>query len=276
MIKDSLDDLLFVEEGSSNCFCSEDCIEKFYGPIIAHYSNKINKLRKDLNLLEEDALKLLEDSSNIEKMLSKPDEIWRVENQLKEEIYTYIKKITKGDKTTYLAALCFVFNKSPSFILGLTATSNEFFLQQFQIGEQVESIDEYYGKQFADEYQIDPELLEQIEFKKSQYLANHLELRSEVDIPFENFELYVDYIGQTLDAPDESYSAQDEFSETFSTFIKAFARDGISFFYIVVCMQITSEEGAQVIVPVFSFPTIDGKLCDEYRRGEQLTGNLKN
>ena len=41
-----LDDLLFVEDGTSKGFCSEYCIESFYTPIIVHYEEREKELEK--------------------------------------------------------------------------------------------------------------------------------------------------------------------------------------------------------------------------------------
>lgn len=275
-VLDSLDDLLFVEEGSTNSFCCETCIESFYAPFTDFFQGKIYKLRKDLNLEEEPALELIDDAVNVEKTLSRPDEIWRFENQLKEEIYSFISHIENNGKKSYMIALCFVFNKTPSFVLGLTATDNEFLYQQFQLGEEIESLEEYYKEQMAMEHMIDPELLEQVEHKKSQFLADLMENRSEADIPFENFDLYMDFLGDTLETPDEVYRFDDDEGEPLQASIKGQVKDGVSFFYIVVSFHVPDGDGRELVLPVLSFPTVDGKLCEYYRRGEQVSGSLKN
>jgi len=275
-VLDSLDDLLFVEEGSTNSFCCESCIEGFYAPFTDYFQGKIYKLRKDLKLEEEDASELLNEAANIDKTLSRPDEIWRFENQLKEEVYSFISHIDMNGTKAYVIAVCFVFNKTPSFVLALTATQNEYLYQQFQMGEEIESLDEFYKEQVAMEHQIDPEIIEQIEHKKSQFLADLMEHRSEADIPFENFELYMDFLGDTLESPDEVYKFEDAEGEMLQASIKAHEKDGVSFFFIVVSFSMPSEDGRELILPVLSFPTVDGKLCSHYRKGEQISGTLKN
>lgn len=275
-VLDSLDDLLFVEEGSTNSFCCESCIESFYGPFTDYFQGKMYKLRKDLNLEEEPALALVEEAVNIEKTLSRPDEIWRFENQLKEEVYSFISHSEIEGRKAYIIALCFVFNKTPSFVLALTATENDHIHQQFQFGEEIESLEEFYKEQVALEHQIDPEIIEQIEHKKSQFLAEHMGIRSEADIPFENFDLYMDYLGPTIEAPDEVYRFEDEDGEMLQASIKAHEKDGVSFFYIVISFSLPSDDNRELILPVMSFPTVDGKLCEHYRKGEQVSGTLKN
>ncbi|OIQ15921.1 MAG: hypothetical protein BM556_16630 [Bacteriovorax sp. MedPE-SWde] len=275
-VVNNLEDLLFVEEGSPLSFCCEVCIEKYYTPITDYFQGKVFKLRKDLNLEEELALSLMDDPALVEKTLSRPDEIWRIENQIKEEVYSFITHIKKGEKSYHMMALCFVFNKTPSFVLTLTATENEYLLQQFQTGEQIESLEEFYKEQLAIENMIDPEILEHLELKKSQFLADLMEHRSEADIPFENFDLYMDYMTDTIETADEVYRFKDDEDETFQASIKGQVKDGVSFFFIVVSYHMPDDEGREMVLPILSFPTVDGKLCEYFRRGEQVSGGLKN
>ena len=92
VVKD-IEDLLFVEDGSSLSFCSEVCIEKFYSPLIDYFTGKIDKKRKDLNIEEEACLSLLDNPTYVDRVLHRPDEIWRLENDLKEEIFSFISKV---------------------------------------------------------------------------------------------------------------------------------------------------------------------------------------
>lgn len=268
--------MLFVEENSTTYFCSETCIEKFYAPLISFYSNKVSQIRSDLHINDEDATFLMDDPKVVDKLLTTPDEVWCVKNQLEEEVYSYIKGFEKNNKTYYLLSLCFVFNKMPSFVLAITATSNEYLLQQFQFGKKVEVSTDYAAKNKTSIDEIDPEILEEIELKKSSLLAFHLSHCKEADIPFEAFEMYSEYIEGTLEKPDEVYRASDEFGDEHLTHIRAFDRDGISFFYIAICIQVSVDEENDLLIPVYSFPTIDGVLCDHYRKGEKIIGVLKN
>ena len=274
----NLDDLLFVEEGSTNCFCSEVCIERFYAPLVDYFAGKIGKLGKDFHLDTDPAAALLEDSSVIDRALSRPDEIWHIENQLKEEFYIYIHHTEVEGKKAFLILLCFVFNKTPSFVLAMTATTNEYVLQKFRVGIQIESMAEFVKEQSvsADAGMIDQEIIDSVEFKKSKLLAEILEHQKETDISFENFELYSDYISDTLTQSDEIYKYNDDEGDDIKTYIKAFQKDGVSFFYIVICLFINSDDDHDAVIPIISFPTIDGDMCKYFRKGEHVFGGLKN
>ena len=276
-VSDSLDSLLFVEEGSPVSFCSEDCIEQFYSPLVDFFNKEMTKTRSDMGLLDEPALDYLESPSLVQKHMKRPDEIYRFENQLKEEFYALVSKFeNEGDKFEFIS-LCFIFNKAPSFIFAITSTSDSAFAALFKRGEKIDSISDFYESQIATELQIDEEVMKNVEFKKNSFLAEHLELRKDFDIPFEKFELYIDYFEKTLETPDELYLGEDEEGDEQYIYIKAFEKDGTSFFYLVVCRHELSEDGEHnIVMPIMSFPTIDGDLCEHYRKGKQVSGNLKN
>ena len=44
---DELEDLLFVEEGNSKGFCSENCIEKFYQHLVEFFEERDKEYRED-------------------------------------------------------------------------------------------------------------------------------------------------------------------------------------------------------------------------------------
>lgn len=271
VVKD-IEDLLFVEDGSSLSFCSEVCIEKFYSPLIDYFTGKIDKKRKDLNIEEEACLSLLDNPTYVDRVLHRPDEIWRLENDLKEEIFSFISKVEFEGEEAYLVALCFVFDHTPSFVMALTASSNEYFIQNFQIGEEVDSLEDYHQKELPGESLIDNDDMEEIELKKSKLLAEMMTQRKEFDIPFEDFALYMEYLQKTVESYDELYEFDDEDGDQALAYFKAFERSGVSFFYIALCMRLEKEDQT-LIIPVLSFPTIDGDLSNAYKQGKLLDGN---
>lgn len=275
-IKTELEQMLFVEESSTTYFCCESCIEKFYAPIISHYTGKISQIRNDLHILDDDAIFLMEEPGVVDKLLTAPDEIWKVTNKIGEQVFSYIKEFEKKGKKYYLLSVCFVFNSLPSFVLAITATSSEYLKQQFQFGEKIDVKAHLNQSGLPSSDDIDPEIVEQIELKKSTLLAFHLLHRKDADIPFEAYEMYSEFIEGTLDNPDETYMSEDDNGEDHITHIKAFDRDGISFFYIAICIRVSVDEESDLMIPVYSFPTIDGQLCDAYRTGLKTSGNLKN
>ncbi len=272
----TLDDLFFVEEGSPISFCSEACIEKFYDPIVTHYNKLLDKFRADLKIQDEAVQEYLEDGNIIQKHMSKPDEIYRIENQLKEELYVYSSTFSKNDDTFDVMSLLLVFDKKPAFVFAITATQNDFLKSAFKKGEKIESIEEFYNQQMASELAVDESVIEEVEHKKNTMLAEHLTLRKDSDISFENFDLYADCLSPTLESYDELYCGNDEEGDEIYTYIKSFEKNGISFFYIIICQHQETEDDYKIVLPILSFPTIDGDLCGHYRNGSQISGNLPN
>ena len=129
-----------------------------------------------------------------------------------------------------------------------------------------------------DTIEIDENILQEVESKKSSYLAHLLEERSPADIPVESFSLYEAYFEPTMMDPDEIFSRKDEEGDVIYTYIKAHDREGVSFYYFIVCLRIEKgfEENKDALVPIISFPSVDGDIYRTYREGELISGNLKN
>ena len=74
-------------------------------------------------------------------------------------------------------------------------------------------------------------------------------------------QILVDDIVKIYGEGDELYS-----------YIKVHDSNGISFYYIVICI---GKLAAQLL-PVLSFPTLDPGLYNAYKKGQLITGKLKN
>lgn len=281
---DKLEDLLFVEEASSRGFCSENCIEKFYQHLVDHFEEKDKNLRGEFDILEEDCLKYVGKPKLMELVLSSPHEMWHFDNEIKEEYFCFIRKVAeKGSDPFHLIVVCMIFDNKPSFILSATATRNENLLAHYRSGKELET--EHVVDPTTDELsegfqtvELEEEVIESIELKKSQLLANLLEERSPSDIPFEKFMMYDDFVEETLQNPDEVYKRQDDEGDNILTYIKAHELNGISFYYFCVCMRYEKamKEGIETLLPILTFPSLDGEICEIYRKGEKVTGALKN
>ena len=279
-IVDSLDQLLFVEEQSRKGFCSDECIEQFYHFLGNYFSKRDRELRDILQLKNEQSLDFVGVPRLMEKTLSAPQEIWCIQNQLGELVYSFIyaEEVERGN-TLYSIILCFVYEFRPAYILFSTATYNEAHLFNYRFGSKVEDMAPYlHQKEDASEsLAIDQEMIDFFEQKKSSILAQMLVDRKDSDIAFENFTDFLDCHGPTLENPDEIYRMKDEEGDELYTYIKAHARGGISFFYIVICVEGKNRmDGKKTLFPILSFPTLDPSLCRIYRQGELLKGNLCN
>lgn len=277
-----IDEMLFVEDGSGVCFCNEKCIEKFFVGHVNFFSKWEKDNREKLGLTDEDCLSMAEDVRAIEKVCTRPKEIWLQANELKEEIYSFIDYQTDsmGQKVT-MAVICLIFLKRPSYIFLVTATKSEEFLQELRLGIKIENPETFlqnFNAANDNSLQLPPEVLSFLENKKSTLLAQLLQKRTAADIPVEQFPLYEDYYRTTLETPDEIYHFTDDEGDELYTYIRAQAKEGASFYYLIICtlwdMQLVGQE--QHLLPIFSFPTNDGELYHHFRRGELLSGNIKS
>lgn len=285
-ILEDLEDLLFIEENSNKGFCSEVCIEKYYTPLIQHIERQEKKARKKAGLPDEPCLVYVGKQSYMESVLTTPMQIWQSTNELGEELYSFIGEFkepaTQFQNTFYLIILCTVYNHRPSFIFTATATKDKSILKEFQRGVMLPDPKEFLSKQEQEAERpivdIEPEAIEFLEVKKSQILAHHLEQRSPADIPFEKFALYDDYFELTLNNPDEVFQYTDEEGDEIYTYIKAHDQKGVSFYYFIMLLKVDKRwsPDKDTLLPIISFPSVDGELYNSHRKGAQVTGSLKN
>lgn len=279
-IHTDLQDLLFVEERSSKGFCKEECIEDFYRPLLKHYENYEMTLRKTHNLEDETVLLGVSEEEAMARLISSPDEIWRLTNDLGEEIYSYIKVVNRA----YFIVLCTSYKNEPSYVFLTTKTNEQKILDAFRIGEKVSL-----------EVGVSRDLEEIIERKKSEVLARLLEVSTADDISMDQYILYHDLFQPTMEEADEIFEYKDSHGDLLLTYTKSFNRNNEAIFYIVVCLKENSsslknlnvdletlasdeERAANLmsIFPIISFPTRLGTVYKEFKQGKLLSGHLSN
>lgn len=275
---DELDSLLFVEDHSTKGFCSNECIEQFYHFLGNHFARLDREYRAALDVKNEKALDYVGVPRLMEKTLKRPQEIWMLENQIGEKVFSFIyHEEAEADQTLYSIILCLVYQDRPSYILFSTATFNEALLMNYRMGHRVEDLKRYYGDQEEKAIELDQEMLEYFEQKKSSILAQMMVHRKETDISFETFPMYLDCHGNTLENPDEVYKSRDEEGDEIYIYLKAHDRQGISFYYIVICVPGQNRmDGKKSLFPILSFPTLDPKLHAFYQQGDKILGGLSN
>lgn len=277
VILPSLDKLLFVEDKSPKGFCSEACIEDFYLPLMRHFENAEQKIREALGLLEEKVHCKLSDKELVNETLSASDEIWKVANEIEEEVFTYIKHF--NDFSSVL--VCKVYNGEASFIFLCTITRSREFLAHVRAGEKVVSLkesaeqEEFSGGLSSEDFSF----IELVESKKSKLLADLLEKRKDSDILFEEFMQYEHCFPETLEAPDEVFESSDNEGDSFFVYIKSFIEEQSNYFYIISCLKRKdgNQQASEISVfPVLAFPTNDLNLYSLFRAGKRVSGHLKN
>lgn len=278
-----IEELLFVEE-SKRGFCTEACIINFYSPYMEFFDKEEVNRRELLGIdVSESDSGLYQDKELFEKVLYSPDEVWLERNELNEEYYTHILKMDKG---AHFILICSYYEGEPAFVYFKSITYNldlvklyqkEIYIDQETINKHSdpEDLDIMTDKELLDEIQLPRDLADDIDLKKSEFLAILLERRSDDDIAFEEYPLYDDYLSLTLDDADDEYHNEDDAGDEFMTFIKSFKKENKAFFYIALCLQVTIPTTNEVaLLPVLSFPSTDENLYKFYAVGERKNNRL--
>lgn len=283
LVKD-LEGLLFVENDGQNGFCSESCIEKFYEPLVLHYEELEKTWRSQHSLLDEEILEVVGHPVFMDQLLRRPEEVYHYVTEGGSSLYSFIVSISDDNYGDfYLMCLCLTYDNQPSFIISASATKEEGMVANYRWGDAVKNPKDFHSS--SDEadskkkhIEIDESTMMAVESKKGSYLAVLIEERSPADIPIESFGLYEGYFEPTMMNPDEIYSSVDEEGDTIYTYIKAHDREGVSFYYFIVCMRLEKgfEHNTDALVPIISFPSVDGELYRTYKKGELISGSLKN
>ncbi len=278
-----LDALLFVENEGQVGFCSEACIENFYTPWVEYFETLEKSWREANHLGDEEILEVVGHPVFMDQLLRRPSEVYRKIFEGGEHIYSFIVKINDQKYGEFhMMCLCLVYDNQPSFILTASATKEDKMIDNYRWGEKMKEPKSFHSNSEEgskkDTIEIDENILQEVESKKSSYLAHLLEERSPADIPVESFSLYEAYFEPTMMDPDEIFSRKDEEGDVIYTYIKAHDREGVSFYYFIVCLRIEKgfEENKDALVPIISFPSVDGDIYRTYREGELISGNLKN
>jgi hypothetical protein len=278
---DNVQDVLFVEDVSNRGFCSETCIINFYRHYMNIFEQEELEFRQMLGLAADEAIDFgADENETYQQVLYAPTEVWLETSELKEEYYTHILKLDIQG-TVYCIFVCSYFDAGPSFIFHKCFTRNEELVNKYRSGSRytgkVSVLDDEEIEEFEGELELPPEVMEEVERKKSEYLAELLAARSPSDIEFEEFPSYEQYLPMTLEDPDEIYEREDNSEENLSTYIKSFQQGGMGFYYVVLCWKcdLKGVDG-DVLIPVLSFPSVDNELYKEYALGNRTKGQVKN
>jgi len=233
-----LSELFFVEENSTNGFCSETCIERFYKPLVDYFESYEIKVFDDLNLEKA----LLDDESQVlEEALKRPLKIFQWSNQL----YTKITHFFANVNDKNVVVTCFLYEGSASFIIGLTYHSDERIFDYFKKGEEKKVL-------LGSEEQVSSLSQEQIEFieqKKGEFLAKVLENHSELDIGFESYPLYEKYVSDVLENPDFKKRQDSNRLGDIYLYSKIIIEDNRKVFLVIANLESKSTKGLILFVP---------------------------
>lgn len=283
---ESVDQMHFVEDNAGRGFCGEKCILEFYSPYMRALESEEVSVRDALKLpIQEAAIVLASDETYLSQVLDSPDEVWLEVNDLEQEYYTHISKLSFEGKSPYFITVCCYIDKSPSFVFYKTLTESEDLVNHYRRGTCVKrngtSVDVIASEPAVHEVldqAVSAELAELAESKKSILLAHLLESRREFDIPFEQFMDYESYVESVMENPDEAYQWEDDEGDILYNFIRTFQKGTTTFYYVVIAIEHKQEmsDGDRVIFPVVGFPSIDENLYQNYIKGKRIKQHLEN
>jgi hypothetical protein len=283
--------LLFVEE-SKRGFCSENCIVEFFSPYMEYFDHQELEYRHMFNL---DSNEVPSDTFSrkdlFDQVLYAPTEVWLEKNEIQEEFYTHILQYGEHKDLFYIV-ICTYFEGEPSFVYFKTVTRSKDLLNLYRKikrldtslaeGTSEKAQEESFAHekehdQGLEEINLPSEIVDELELKKSEYLATYLEKRKDSDFALEDFPNYDKYIGLTLDDADEEFAQVDAAGDDTMTFIKSFQVGSLSFFYVVCCLKMTVPNmNEKVMIPIISFPSTDKEIYRHYAVGEKKNSKLKS
>ena len=232
--------------------------------LYSHFEKEIQTLEKEFftlrktNDIEEYRFKKYD--THLERLLDDPDEVWEDTDTLGDQrMFIYIRRF---DKDVFHVAACYLTESTPSFVYLHFPTTDSKLVERYRRGQivfQRTSADIAMGA-------IDGDALHEGDELANGLYKAMLSLRSEKDLPEDDFQTYSDFRESTLEDADEIWRSGDSTGNVLVSFIKEFNDDG-DFFYIVVTVEDAPSNSHALL---FSFPTRDKGLVDRYRHGENL------
>ncbi|MBF0298838.1 MAG: hypothetical protein HQK51_08965 [Oligoflexia bacterium] len=293
----NINEIFFVEQSRFRGFCCEECITKFYSPMISYLKKEEESIRKELSVNESFNFDQKTYEKIIEKGIRNPQEVWIDGEDLSEEFFCLISQDDKHN--IFVIILTLFFENTPSLVLFETITNDQKIVEHYRQGKKIDitneknistsnlidvDIDEKWNESSQDNqknsqkennFNIPPEVVRILESKKSQLLSNLLKDRSATDISIDQFPHYDYCLHETIENPDEVYRLLDSGKDILLTYIKVFSKENISFYYLVICLQHSNDSNSNeenYLIPIISFPTVDGELYRKYKKGEKIEG----
>lgn len=248
---------IIIDEAHGLIFNSENELYSHFEKEIQILEKEFFSLRQDKDINESDFKKY---DTHLERLLEDPDEVWEdTETLQNQRLFIYIRQF---DAVFHVAA-CYLTDSTPSFVYLHFPTSNERMVERYRRGHIVfhrAEADMPMGSIEGDALHEGDELADGL------YKAMLL-LRSDRDIPEDQFQSYRDRREEALEEADEIWRASDSLGNVLVSFIKEFNEEDQDFYYVVITVE-DAPSGSHALL--FSFPTRDKGLVDRYRHGENL------
>jgi phage-Barnase-EndoU-ColicinE5/D-RelE like nuclease2 len=250
-------DPIVIDESEGLVFQSEQELYSHFEEEIQVLENEFFALRGKEDINEHEFSHY---DGQLERLLDDPDEVWEDKETLTgKRMFIYIRGF---DKDLQHVAACYLTESTPSFVYLHFPTNDLDLVERYRRGQLVferSQSDVALGAIDGDALHEGDDLAEGL------YKAMLL-LRSDKDLPEDEFHGYSDCREVTLEDADEIWRSSDSLGNVLVSFIKEFGDDD-EFMYIVVTVE-DAPSGSHALL--FSFPTRDKGLVDRYRHGENL------
>jgi hypothetical protein len=232
--------------------------------LYSHFESEIQILEREFFTLRKpediDEYEFKKYDAQLETLLDDPDEVWEDSDTLGEQrMFIYVRQF-KDD--LFHVAACYLTKSTPSFVYLHFPTNDAELVDRYRRGQMV------FQRSNADVAMgaIEGDALHEGDDLASGLFKAMLLLRSDKDIPEEDFHMYADCREETLEDADEIWRSSDSLGNVLVSFIKEFSEEE-EFSYVVVTVE-DAPSGSHSLL--FSFPSKDKGLLDRYRHGENL------
>ena len=253
--------MFFVDENSGDYFCSEECIQDFYGPVAAYYHQKFVSLRDPHDIPESDFERYEKYAS---LCLDKPKEVWIDESESGEQIHFFLSEFSDAGGIFWYVVMAFCLEGDPTFVLASLPTRDKTFVAAFRRGRQVDIRMEEVESKTPVEQGIDSSLSRpSVDERGIAVMEDMLKNRSRSDIKPGEFEEHSYLLDETIENPDEAWEMDTE-SDSLLTLI---TQHDDRLHYVVICALDKTDETQATWRVLYHFPTGDPGLVERYRRG---------
>jgi hypothetical protein len=252
---------IVIDQQAGLVFHSENELYDHFMPQIEALEQEHHAWRKADDIREEEIEAL---SEELDRTLDEPAEIWYDEKTFKEfPIFHFIRPLDEMD--AFHVAVAYVSSDDePTFIFLHFVTRDLELASRYRRGDLV------YDRAFEEVGfgAIEGDALGEGDPMAIGLFLSMLKLRSENDVPFEEFKKTGECREETIENADEIWRTNDLHGNTLVTFIKEFPDHEIKdLSYVAVTQEDLSNNVHSLL---FSFPTTDSNLLDRYRHGENL------
>lgn len=259
------DQVFFVESASGNYFCSEPCIQEFFGPVAQFYFQQLVKIRDSHDIPTTDFEKYEKYAS---LCMETPQEVWVDEGESGEQYFIFISEYSDAGGSFWYVAMTFCLEGEPTFVLLSFPTRDRALVQGFRRGRPVDKRIEEGDSKPPVEQGLENSLLQpSLDERGIALMEEMLKNRSRSDIKPADFEEHSYLLEETIENPDEAWEmdAQDH-KDALLTLI---TEHGEKLHYVVICALDKGDESQATWRVLYHFPTGDSGLVQRYRRGSQ-------